>query len=134
MKRYTIELLRDKDYEVLDCVTMKAKMIIVDQTDGRWPPYAEVMASPMVPRRPLGINEQNLLQRATSLKEFIPTIESRDGEKWCSQCGEWRPFSYFPKKADTHDGHHPYCRECQTAQEKRRRLVNVYEKYGLKAA
>lgn len=130
MPRYTIELLRDIDFEEVDYVTLPVAAVAL------FPGADEsIQMSPRLERRPRGwVDEDRLVRAATSPKAFIPTIESRPGEKWCAHCGAWRLLSYFAKKTDTYDGHHPYCRECQTALDKRRRLVMVYQKYGLKAA
>lgn len=128
--RYTIEILRDEEFEEVDYVTLAVALVPL------FPGSDEsIQMSPRVNRRPHGwVDEGRLIQTATSLRRFIPTIESRPGEKWCSECATWRPVGYYAKKADTHDGHHPHCRECQNRLEKRRQLVKVYEKYGLKAA
>lgn len=57
--------------------------------------------------------------RLTGIREAIP------GMKWCPDCGEWRPYSYFGADTRNRDKHRTYCRECENARNRRRYASRV---------
>ena len=44
----------------------------------------------------------------------------KTGMKWCSDCGDWRPLSYFGNDSRRSDGKRVYCRQCESARDRRR--------------
>lgn len=45
------------------------------------------------------------------------------GHKWCSDCDEWRPLSYFGDDDRRSDGKRVYCKQCESERNRRRYLA-----------
>lgn len=115
----------------LDCVTIKGpRAVEVPQVDGEWPPYAMVQASQTIPRRPFGDSDTRALNQ--SMRWIEPEIQPvRPGEKWCSDCGEWKATGRFSPRADTYDGLHPHCKDCRAAHARKMRYNASYAASGM---
>lgn len=82
-----------EDYSTLDRVTGKVRPIVIDQSDGSWPPFVIVQASGFSRRQPRWTDENALLRRA--LKNFEATIYAvPQGQRWCSH-GHWSHLHNF---------------------------------------
>lgn len=83
-----------------------------------------VDGSRLVSREPTGLWQQEREARMwddlfTSRVNVVP-----QGHKWCSQCGEVRPYSYFDKDSTRRDGYSYTCKMCKNpkdAERKRRK-------------
>lgn len=48
---------------------------------------------------------------------------AQPGHKWCSDCDEWRPLSYFGDDDRRADGKRVYCKQCESERNRRRYLA-----------
>lgn len=55
-------------------------------------------------------------------QKAVLTFPIPKGCKWCADCGEWRPTSYFSPDKRAKDGLHVYCKMCR-AETKRLRYA-----------
>lgn len=55
-------------------------------------------------------SDHSLYQSAWAQMDIAP---ARPGMKWCPDCGDWRPHSYFDADPSRGDGLRGYCREHQ---------------------
>lgn len=55
-------------------------------------------------------SEDAQYRRAWRVRQIQP---GQVGMAWCSDCGDWRPLSYFGDDARRVSGKRVYCRECE---------------------
>lgn len=92
-------------------ITLKGGAIIVDQSDGTFPPFAIVQASRRAYRDPrITMTEEQELRRALQRIE-IRSISSH--EKHCVNCGDVKLKMDFDASSDTRDGCHSWCKQCR---------------------
>ncbi len=103
-----------------DRITMSgARIIIVAQEDGTWPPFAEIVGSKSPIRKPTDPNAWIVQMEKAGL--FQPLMfELTKDEKWCSHCGDKHHRSLFTKDNNRHDGYDVWCKVCRAADQKRR--------------
>ncbi len=96
-------------------ITLKRGSIVVDQSDGTYPPFAIVQASGRAYRDPrVTAGEDELYKRAWQTLEIQ---QHRPGEKFCGKCGDWHLVADFD---DSHrDGKYSWCKSCRRAYQAR---------------
>jgi len=100
---------------LVDVVTLKPKPYYVEQHDGTWPPYAEIISSRVISRQPRPLGRRGE-RKPEFLSDRFPQSRSM---KYCGQCGEWVNRLDFSPKADTFDKLHPYCKSCRNRHARR---------------
>lgn len=111
-------MIYDDDY-----LTLGVGWLLVDQSDGTFPPFAIVRGSKRYPRDPRPEpTEWQQLQRAIRYTEWRPVPL---GMKYCSDCGEWRALDKFSPDKRNRDGKQSYCKACQAERMRRYRTYRA---------
>jgi len=100
---------------LIDVITLKTKPYYVEQSDGAWPPYAEVIASRVLSREPR-LPSRSPSLRAEFLSDCFPQMRF---QKWCSDCGEWVDRWRFGTDKRNTDGLRSYCDPCENRRQRR---------------
>lgn len=100
---------------LVDVVTLKTKPYYVEQIDGTWPPYAEAIASRVIPRQP-----RPLVRRGERKPEFLSDkFPQHRWQKYCSG-GHWEDRWKFAIDESRADKLRYYCYECENKMARKR--------------
>jgi hypothetical protein len=103
---------------MLDCVTLKTKMVAVEQA-GFKPPYAWVTTSRVINRNPALQDAEAAMVRAINAAKRTIIYPNQPGYRYCSGCAEWVAVENFSPKATMHDKLHSHCKPCRARHAKR---------------
>lgn len=104
------------DDAMLDKVTLKTKPYFIEQVDGTWPPYAQIIGSRTVARRPRPLGRRGE-HKPEFLSDKFPQMRY---QKYCSGCAEWVDKWKFGPDKSRRDGLRYYCDACVARMERRR--------------
>lgn len=119
---YTHNVAKKTNYD--DRITLNgARPTIVPQYDGEWPPFAEVLSSMSPERRPKDTTN-TWDYHVLTMGNYEPLVfQTPAGQKWCNYHAHWVDRVHFGNDSRNRDGLKSYCKVCEAAEQRRRRVL-----------